>query len=151
MKRVSKGHRPARRGTQPKSGRQSHRRNTGRGRVRRMNDDELRIMLSGQVEDPSATHLFVREQLIPPAVEQMNTDMSPYYLNLFDTDKDFVPQNQANLTDVRGRVSILLEFQLCQAITNLLPPVQRKSVALTYVIANRFPDLEFRTAEGEFG
>ena len=54
---------------------------------------------------------------------------------------DVVPANQRNLTDVRTRMGVLLEYELGKAITHLLTEEVRKKLSLTYVIANRFPDL----------
>ena len=65
---------------------------------------------------------------------------------------DVLPTNQRNLTDVRTRIGILLEYEFAKAVTASLPPeVKEQGVALTYVIANQFPDLAFRGADGQIG
>ncbi len=107
-------------------------------------------LLDGTSDDPEAVLTFLDEELIPQAVSIMNKDTLPLAVALFPD--DVLPTNQRNLTDVRTRIGILLEYEFAKAVTALLPPeVKEQGVALTYVIANQFPDLAFRSLDGRIG
>ena len=80
----------------------------------------------------------------------MNNDTLPSAVALFP--QDVLPSNQRNLTDVRTRIGILLEYEFAKAIiASLTSAVKAQGVALTYVIANQFPDLAFRAPDGRIG
>ena len=78
----------------------------------------------------------------------MNQDLLPSQFALYSDDE--IPTNQRNLTDVRGRIAILLEYELGKVISASLGQIGRE-ITLTYVIANRFPDLAFRRRDGKLG
>ena len=106
-------------------------------------------LLGGTSNDPEAVFTYL-EELIPQAVRIMNEDTLPLAVALFP--KDVLPTNQRNLTDVRTRIGILLEYEFAKAVTVSLPStVKEQGVALTYVIANQFPDLAFRAKDGRIG
>ena len=107
-------------------------------------------LLDGTSEDPEAVLTYLAEELIPQAVSIMNNDTLPLPVALFPD--DVLPTNQRNLTDVRTRIGILLEYEFAKAVTASLPSgVIEQGVALTYVIANQFPDLAFRAIDGRIG
>ena len=107
-------------------------------------------LLDGTSENPEAVLTYLEEELIPRAVSIMNNDSLPKAVALFPD--DVLPTNQRNLTDVRTRIGILLEYEFAKAVTASLPSeVIGQGVALTYVIANQFPDLAFRAIDGRIG
>lgn len=106
-------------------------------------------LLDGSVTDSETLLKFLRDELMPPAVKLLNEDTLPLQVALFGTDE--IPTNQRNLTDTRTRVGILLEYELGKALNQLLPKAVAEVLALTYVVANRFPDLAFRKRDGGTG
>ena len=107
-------------------------------------------LLDGTSDDPEAVLTYLGEELIPQAISIMNNDTLPLAVALFPNDA--LPTNQRNLTDVRTRIGILLEYEFAKAVTASLPSaVKEQGVALTYVIANQFPDLAFRAIDGRIG
>lgn len=106
--------------------------------------------LDGTADDPEAVLKLLDEELLPQAVNILNDDMLPLAVALFPD--DILPTNQRNLTDVRTRIGILLEYEFAKAVTASLPTTIRdQGIALTYVIANQFPDLAFRSMDGQVG
>lgn len=105
--------------------------------------------LDGTSLDSEEILRALQEQLFPDAIKAMNEETLPFQFALFGA--DVVPTNQRNLTDVRTRMGVLLEYELAKAINGLLPAEARQAVTLTYVIANKFPDLAFRTPVGGIG
>ena len=107
-------------------------------------------LLDGTADDPEAVLEFLDEELLPQAVNILNKDTLPLAVALFPD--DVFPTNQRNLTDVRTRIGILLEYEFAKAVAASLPTAIRdQGIALTYVIANRFPDLAFRSSDGQVG
>ena len=107
-------------------------------------------LLDGTANDPEAVLEFLNMDLLPRAVDILNKDALPWTVALFPD--DVLPTNQRNLTDVRTRIGILLEFEFAKAVAALLPAQSReKRISLTNVIANQFPDLAFRTIDGKVG
>ncbi|MBO6574444.1 MAG: hypothetical protein JJ896_03425 [Rhodothermales bacterium] len=66
-------------------------------------------------------------------------------------DDQLFPVNQRNLTDVRTRVGTLLEYEFAYAATIVLEEAGVADVTCTLVVANRYPDLAFRSDDGELG
>ena len=89
-------------------------------------------------------------ELLNRATALMNNDTLPMAVPLFPD--DVLPTNQRNLTDVRTRIGVLLEYEFAKAINASLPPeIKEEGLALTYVVANQFPDLAFRSSRGKLG
>ena len=107
-------------------------------------------LLSGTSKNPNAVLRYLEDHLIPNAVSLMNSETLPMVVPLFP--EDLLPTNQRNLTDVRTRIGVLLEYEFAKAVNNSLPVVaSQQSLALTYVVANQFPDLAFRSNDGQIG
>ena len=105
--------------------------------------------LDGTSKDPKAT-LECLNELIRQSTERMNEETLPWTVPLFPG--DVLPTNQPNLTDVRARIGILLEYELAKAVNASLPSeIKDAELVLTYVVANQFPDLAFRSPSGEIG
>lgn len=109
-------------------------------------EDVLRCL--GGTDRPAAFR-YLNEELLPRAVAIMNRDALPVRLAVFDADR--LPTNQRNLTDVRTRVGSLLEWELGLAISAEVAQYVNGQLQLTYVVANRFPDLELRGPDGSRG
>lgn len=89
-------------------------------------------------------------ELVNRAIKLMNECTLPIAVPLFAD--DFLPTNQRNLTDVRTRIGVLLEYEFAKAVNASLPPeIRDEGLVLTYVVANQFPDLAFRSADGTLG
>jgi hypothetical protein len=106
-------------------------------------------LIDGTVKDAERILAGLTRDLFPEARRLLNDETLPVQFSLFKD--DVVPTNQRNLTDVRTRMGVLLEYELGKAITRLLPDAAREKLSLTYVIANRYPDLAFRGLDGSIG
>ncbi len=106
-------------------------------------------LLDGRTSDSEQILKVLREDVFPAAIHRMNADVLPFQFARFDVDR--LPTNQRNLGDVRTRVGPLLEYELAKAVTAILPETVLEQVVLTYVIANKYPDLAFRTHDGGIG
>jgi hypothetical protein len=106
-------------------------------------------LLDGTEKDSEAILVALRDEIFPGALRCLNEETLPVQFSLFRD--DVVPTNQRNLTDVRTRMGVLLEYELGKCITSVLPRAVTERVALTYVIANKYPDLAFRTRQGGNG
>ena len=109
-------------------------------------------LLEGISSKPGEVLECLKDDLLPKAVKQMNEHMLPREVQLLPDDKLQLPTNQRNLTDFRTRIGTLLEYELAQAINASLPTeVRDAGLVMTYVVANQFPDLAFRTGTGKLG
>ena len=107
-------------------------------------------LLDGTYKDSEAVLEYLHDRLIRQAVEIMNKVTLPRSVPLFPG--DVLPTNERNLTDVRTRIGILLEYEFARAATESLPfQVKEHGVELTYVVTNQFPDLAFRGKNGRLG
>ncbi len=107
-------------------------------------------LLDGTCKNPERVLGYLTDDLLPQAVEMLNKKMLPRAVPLFPGDS--LPTNQRNLTDVRTRIGILLEYEFAKAVTASMPAAVREGgIDLTYVVANQFPDLAFRAADGRIG
>ena len=105
--------------------------------------------LDGTSKDLTAV-LQCLNELLTLATDLMNAEMLPRGIPLFPD--DVLPTNQRNLTDVRVRLGVLLEYELAKAVNASLPSeIKDAGLVLTYVVANQFPDLAFRSPSGELG
>lgn len=80
------------------------------------------------------------------------------YLNSTDFKKrasiyggEKIPENERNLTDSRGRVSLIIEYEFARAINDHFLNESQEDIFCSYVVANRFPDLEMRNSAGNLG
>lgn len=112
-------------------------------------NDVARRTISGDEPETEKALAYLRETLLPTAVDRMNSSTLPLQCSRFETDA--VPTNQRNLTDVRNRVSLILEYELGKAIHDSIPAPLSEEWPLNFVIANRFPDLAFRARDGAIG
>lgn len=110
-----------------------------------MDTEEMNEFLGGQksVQD---TLDWLRKKYLPRVQENFNSEDSRKRIALYQGET--IPQNERNLTDVRTRMGILIEFELTRISNDLLKQNEIDSLYWTYVVANRFPDLEVRDRTG---
>ena len=113
-----------------------------------MNADELRTHLLGEKDQPTTLN-WLHDRFLPRLLEVLNTQDVRRRLGIYGGER--VPENERNLTDVRNRVSLILEYETARIASQILDSAGVKEIFLTYVVANRFPDLEVHTAEGKRG
>ena len=107
-------------------------------------------LLDGTTKDSEIILWYFENLLVRKGVDIMNNDTLPRAVALFP--EDVLPTNERNLTDVRTRIGILLEYEFAQAVTASLPRrIKKSGLTLTYVVANQFPDLAFRAKDGRIG
>lgn len=106
-------------------------------------------VLTGKLGPKEEVRQFAQRELVDRAITLLNDEVLPSFLPLFDDEP--IPTNQRNLTDVRTRMGVLLEYELCKAIRRVLPTEPENGFALAYVISNKYPDLAFRGPKGEIG
>ena len=99
--------------------------------------------------DPIRSLNDLNSDFLPRAVQRLNAYAMPNRMRVFDTDP--LPRNQRNLTDFRTRVGNLLEWELANALRDVLLLDNQDQWRLMNVVANRFPDLEFRGIGGQRG
>lgn len=100
-------------------------------------------------EEAGVLAKWVKSEFLPGIVERLRSVDSRKRLGLYNDER--VPENERNLTDVRNRVSLILEYEFARQSNELLHEDGIDDVFLSYVVANRFPDLEFRGPGGECG
>ena len=106
-------------------------------------------LLDGTVTDPAQILPRMRDTVIPQVVRRMNMHL-PVEVALFPNDE--LPTNQRNLTDYRTRIGTLLEYTFARSVNELLPNhLKQEGLRLTNVVANKFPDLAFRSLNGQIG
>lgn len=106
-------------------------------------------LFDGTNTDSEAILDALRNLVIPRCIELMNNDLLPKQFALHPDDP--IPTNQRNLTDVRTRMGVLLEYEFAKVVNTAIGPDINEKVCLTYVISNKFPDLAFRTPSGKLG
>jgi hypothetical protein len=99
--------------------------------------------------EPSESLKELNADVLPKAVQRLNAHALPNRMRVFDTDP--LPTNQRNLTDFRTRVGNLLEWELANALRDELLIESQGEWRLMNIVANRFPDLEFRSLRGQRG
>ena len=111
-----------------------------------MNREKVHQMLTAST---SAMELstWLRNTYFPEIVERFNRESSRKRFGLYQNEQ--IPANERNLTDVRTRMGTLIEFELARISNELLPEMGINDVFWSYVVANRFPDLEVRRNNGE--
>ncbi len=104
--------------------------------------------LFGKLE-PLQTLIWLNEVFLPKLCQQFNTSDVRRRLGLYAGER--IPENERNLTDVRNRVSLIIEYELARVGNDLIVKYGSKDIFFTYVVANRFPDLEIRNNLGKRG
>lgn len=113
-----------------------------------MNPQELRQFLSGE-RDAQSTLTFLSDEFIPSVIAKLNENDIRRRMALYGGDR--VPENERNLTDVRNRMSLLIEYKLAWVGNGILEEHGIGDLFWTNVVANRFPDLEVRDVQGRRG
>lgn len=89
----------------------------------------------------------LRNEYFPEIVARFNSEDSRKRFGLYQNER--IPVNERNLTDVRTRMGVLIEFELARISNELLRSCGIENIFWSYVVANRFPDLEVRRNTGE--
>lgn len=110
-----------------------------------MNRDEVLSMLNA-MHQPLEIAQWLRSQYFPEIINLFNNAESRKRFGLYQNEK--IPSNERNLTDVRTRMGVLIEFELARISNDLLLDMEIDDIFWSYVIANRFPDLEIRNNNG---
>ena len=110
-----------------------------------MDRDELTRILHA-AETPDKIAKWLREQYFPEIMNRYNLESSRKRFGLYRNEQ--IPSNERNLTDVRTRMGVLIEFELARISNEILPELGIEDVFWSYVVANRFPDLEIRENNG---
>lgn len=107
-----------------------------------------RAMLMAERSAPELL-MWLREEFLVELIRHMNTPDVRRRIGLYGGDR--IPENERNLTDVRNRVSLIAEYEMARVATRLLEDRGIGDLFFSYVVANRFPDLELRDENGRRG
>ncbi|MEH2014901.1 N-6 DNA methylase [Nostoc sp.] len=110
--------------------------------------ESLRTFLRGE-SNPLDTLSWLTDFFLPEVLKRLNETDVRRRLGIYAGEK--IPENERNLTDVRNRVSLIIEYELARLATRILEDHQIEDIFWSYVVANRFPDLEVRTSSGSRG
>lgn len=110
-----------------------------------MEREELASMLQGGAP-PAVIAQWLRGSYLPELIGKFNHDDCRKRLGLYKGDR--IPDNERNLTDVRNRVSLIIEYELARLSNQMLRETGENELFWSYVVANRFPDLEVRRPDG---
>ena len=110
-----------------------------------MNKEEL-IEILHVTETPDKIAKWLRKQYFPEVMNRYNLETSRKRYGLYRNER--IPSNERNLTDVRTRMGVLIEFELARLSNEILLELGIEDVFWSYVVANRFPDLEIRENNG---
>lgn len=111
----------------------------------KMDRNEIYNMLTA-IPEPIETVRWLRQNYFPEIVHRFNSEGSRRRFGLYQNEQ--IPTNERNLTDVRTRMGVLIEFELARISNELLSEVGIDDLFWSYVVANRFPDLEIRKSDG---
>jgi hypothetical protein len=111
-----------------------------------MDSEQALQMLTAQ-NRPVQISQWLRDVYFPEVIARYNSENSRKKFALYQNEQ--VPTNERNLTDVRTRLGVLIEFELSRISNELLLELGINDIFWSYVIANRFPDLEARRNDGE--
>lgn len=109
-------------------------------------DREELIKILHATETPDKIAKWLRKQYFPEIINRYNLESSRKRFGLYRNEQ--IPSNERNLTDVRTRMGVLIEFELARLSNEILPELGIEDVFWSYVVANRFPDLEIRENNG---
>src|SRR5258708_28228607 len=110
-----------------------------------MDANTLTAKLGGQ-SPALETAQWLRAHYLPELMRRFNTVDVRKRLGLYVGDR--IPDNERNLTDVRNRVSLIVEYELARLSNQILSNANVNDLFWAYVVANRFPDLEVRMNDG---
>lgn len=113
-----------------------------------MDAEQIRKFLTGQ-SSPASTLEFLTNEFIEAVVARLNEPGTRRRMALYGGDR--IPENERNLTDVRNRMSLLIEYKLAWVGNDILEEHGITDLFWTNVVANRFPDLELRDTAGRRG
>lgn len=113
-----------------------------------LDPEDMRRFLAGET-DPLDTLDWMQNEFLPEVITILNTTNRRRRLGIYAGEK--IPANERNLTDVRNRVSLVLEYELASTTSELLENYKVPDLFCSYVVANRFPDLEIRQFTGARG
>lgn len=113
-----------------------------------LNPEDTRRFLSGEAAPLDALD-WMQNEFLPEVVAILNTTNTRRRLGIYAGEK--IPENERNLTDVRNRVSLIVEYELASITSQLLEDYEVPNLFCSYVVANRFPDLEIRQFTGARG
>lgn len=109
---------------------------------------DMQRFLSSEA-NPLDTIDWLQNAFLPEVVTILNTTNTRRRLGIYAGEK--IPENERNLTDVRNRVSLIVEYELASITSQLLEVYNVPNLFCSYVVANRFPDLEIRQFTGARG
>jgi hypothetical protein len=109
---------------------------------------DMHRFLSGKAKPLDALD-WLQNAFLPEVVAILNTTNTRRRLGIYAGEK--IPENERNLTDVRNRVSLIVEYELASITSQLLEDYKAPNLFCSYVVANRFPDLEIRQFTGGRG
>ncbi|MBK7333894.1 MAG: hypothetical protein IPI87_16815 [Betaproteobacteria bacterium] len=89
---------------------------------------------------------WLRSDYLPALIQRFNTNDVRKRLGLYAGER--IPENERNLTDVRNRISLIIEYELARLSNQMLDEHGLVDLFWGYVVANRFPDLEVRHRNG---
>ena len=98
--------------------------------------------------DPFDTLNWLKNEFKDLVIKKFNDQNRRRKLALYAGDK--IPENERNLTDSRNRVSLIIEYEFANIVTEIMGE-NRIDMFCSYVVANRFPDLEIRDNFGNLG
>ena len=104
----------------------------------------LRILSADS--SPIEKAIWLRNVFFEEIRNRFNSSDSRKRLALYQGEQ--IPNNERNLTDVRTRMGILIEFEIARISNMILVENNIQNLFWSYVVANRFPDLEVRDADG---
>ena len=110
-----------------------------------MEAQQIHRFLAGD-ESPLTTLAFLTDEFIPAIVAKLNESGTRRRMAIYGGDR--VPENERNLTDVRNRMSLLIEYKLAWIGNDVMETHGITDLFWTNVVANRFPDLELRNNQG---
>ena len=121
-----------------------------------MNDVSKHIYSEVQIQEallgrlnPQSTLDFLKIELLPQVKDFLNHEEVRKLAAIYAGER--VPENERNLTDVRNRMSLLIEHSIVDAVNSWIKGFNISDLWLSNVVANRFPDLEMRKITGEIG
>ena len=89
---------------------------------------------------------WLKIEFIPQVVQLFNEDQNRKRLAIYQGEK--IPENERNLTDVRNRISLIIEYEIARFANTIFEKMGLSEPFFSYVVANRFPDLEVRNNSG---
>ena len=90
---------------------------------------------------------FLNQRLMEVCVQTVNTRFALPFISKLPTER--LPTHQRNLTDSRTRIGVLLEYSFGLALQGEMEANGLSGYRISYVVANRYPDLYIRDASSE--